>query len=67
MIHNLIATAPSIWPRIGLVFFLIFFAAVLIWALHGKRDRFEHMRTLPLDKDPAFTEAASVSKGVSHD
>jgi cbb3-type cytochrome oxidase subunit 3 len=38
-----------IYDIIALAFFLLFFACVLRWALRGGRDRFEHMRRLPLD------------------
>jgi len=67
MIHNLIATAPSIWPRIGLIFFLAFFTVILVWALRGKASRFERLRNLPLEDDAPSLAADSGLKGVHHE
>jgi cbb3-type cytochrome oxidase subunit 3 len=53
MIADWLTRVTSYWPRIGLVIFLVFFAAILIWTLRGGKHRFEHISRLPLEeKDP---------------
>jgi cbb3-type cytochrome oxidase subunit 3 len=51
MINGMFSTAHSLWPRIGLVLFLLFFAVILWWSLRGGRHRFDAESRLPLDDE----------------
>ncbi len=50
MIHNVFTNLSSVWPRIGLVLFVLFFAVVLFWTLRGSRNRFDRESRLPFDE-----------------
>jgi hypothetical protein len=40
----------TLWARVGLVFFLLLFAGIVIWTYRGGPDRFRHESHLPLDE-----------------
>ena len=52
------------WPLVGLVIFVVSFAAVLFYVFYGLRDRRKvaHLAALPLVSD----EGTSASGGESH-
>lgn len=53
MIHDVVSSVATIWPRLALVLFLLFFALIVIWTLRGGRERFREVSRLPLDEhDP---------------
>jgi len=53
MIHDVVSSVATIWPRIALVLFLLLFAGIVVWTLRGGRERFHEVSRLPLDeRDP---------------
>ncbi len=48
-----------IWPQIGLVIFLVFFAGVLFYVFYGLRKKIdvERLSALPLEKETIVSEA----------
>jgi cbb3-type cytochrome oxidase subunit 3 len=52
MIKDFISqSGNAIFAQIGLVIFVLLFAAILIWTLRGHKNRFDHERNLPLEDD----------------
>jgi len=50
MIHDLISHEWStVWAQVGLVIFVVVFAAIVIWTYRGHKDRFKRESELPLD------------------
>ena len=49
-----------IWPTIGLVFFVVSFAIVLLYAFVGLRDKnkVDRLKSLPLEPDAAGPRSA---------
>ncbi|HEY3296387.1 MAG TPA: hypothetical protein VGL38_13245 [bacterium] len=67
MIHDVFSHLGSVWPRVGLLIFLLFFAVVLAWTLRGGRHRFDYERSLPLDDGLQPQNADSDSQRISHE
>ena len=50
MIQDVITrSANSLWPQISLILFVLCFVGVLLWTFTGRKDRFRHHATLPLE------------------
>lgn len=63
MFAEFYAQSPLLfWPLVGLVIFLISFAAVLLYVLFGLRDRrkVDYMASLPLQPDNQLADSSDV-------
>jgi hypothetical protein len=53
MIHDVVSSVATIWPRLALLLFLLLFAGIVLWTVRGGRERFRDVSRLPLDEhDP---------------
>jgi len=63
MIKDFISqSGNAIFAQIGLVIFVLLFAAILIWTYKGRKDRFDHERHLPLEDGTNEQEASIQNK-----
>ncbi len=55
----------AIWPQLGLIIFLIVFAAVVLRAMSSKRVYNDRMSALPLADDTATTTKTGNDEGTT--
>ena len=63
MFAEFYAQSPLLfWPLVGLVIFLVSFAAVMVYVLVGLRDKrkVDYMASLPLESDNQLADSADV-------
>lgn len=64
MIRDFISQSSSaIYAQVGLVIFVLLFAAILFWTYKGHKNRFDHERNLPLEDDADEQEASIHHQG----
>ncbi len=54
----------AVWPTIGLIIFLVVFAAVVLRVMTSKRTDNERMAAMPLADDTTTTEAEETGRGA---
>ena len=63
MFAEFYAESPLLfWPLVGLVIFLVSFAAVMVYVLVGLRDKqkVDYLASLPLESDNQLAESSDV-------
>ena len=63
MFAEFYAQSPLLfWPLVGLVIFLVSFAAVMLYVLFGLRDerKVDYMASLPLESDNQLADSSDV-------
>ncbi|MCB1060618.1 MAG: cbb3-type cytochrome c oxidase subunit 3 [Calditrichaeota bacterium] len=67
MLRDILTNANhGIWPIVSLIIMFVAFAAVLIWTLSGRKNRFEEESNIPLhDEDDEQLNHSHSTRGTS--